>query len=110
MQPLSATLQYCQSKFLISSMVIDFLLLFWHELTLFGFCYISGPMTVADLAELMEEKAVSVIKFLMTDLGVMAAMTQSLDPATCTAVVEGFGMYVDDDDWDDEDDEEEDEE
>lgn len=66
-------------------------------------------MTVADLAELMDEKPVAVIKFLMTDLGVMAGMTQSLDPATCTAVVEGFGMYVDDDDWD-EDDEDEDEE
>ena len=48
------------------------------------------------------------IKFLMTDLGVMAAMTQSLDPATCAAVVEGFGKIVagdDDEDWDEEDEE-----
>jgi len=66
-------------------------------------------MTVSDLADLMDEKAVAVIKFLMTDLGVMAAMTQSLDPATCTAVVEGFGMYVDDYDDDDYDDDEDDE-
>lgn len=36
----------------------------------------------------------SIIKFLMTDLGVMAAMTQSLDPATCIAVAEGFGKVV----------------
>ena len=31
---------------------------------------------------------------LMTDLGVMASMTQSLDPATCVAVSEGFGKIV----------------
>lgn len=68
-------------------------------------------MTVADLAELMDEKPVAVIKFLMTDLGVMAAMTQSLDPATCEAVVEGFGLYIGDGDEDDDYDEgEEDEE
>jgi len=69
-----------------------------------------GPMTVALLAEMMDEKPVAVIKYLMTDLGVMAAMTQSLDPATCVAVVEGFGMYVDDDDDYDDDDDEDDEE
>jgi len=67
-------------------------------------------MTVGQLAEVIDEKPVAVIKFLMTDLGVMAAMTQSLDPATCVAVVEGFGMYIggdeDEDDEDDEDDEE----
>ena len=71
----------------------------------------SGPLTVADLAELIDEKPVAVIKFLMTDLGVMAAMTQSLDPATCEAVVEGFGLYIgdgdEDDDYDDEDEDEE---
>ena len=40
----------------------------------------------------------------MTDLGVMASMTQSLDPATCVAVVEGFGKIVGgEDDFDDED-------
>ena len=42
----------------------------------------------------MEEKPVAVIKFLMTDLGVMASMTQSLDPSTCVAVAEGFGRIV----------------
>ena len=30
----------------------------------------------------------------MTDLGVMASMTQSLDQATCVAVAEGFGRIV----------------
>jgi translation initiation factor IF-2 len=68
-------------------------------------------MTVSAIAELIDEKPVAVIKYLMTDLGIMAAMNQSLDPATCEAVVEGFGLYIDDDDYDyeDEDDEEEDE-
>ena len=54
----------------------------------------SGPLTVSELAEIIDEKPVGVIKFLMTDLGVMASMTQSLDPATCIAVVEGFGKIV----------------
>ena len=64
-------------------------------------------MTVADLAEAIDEKPVGVIKFLMTDLGIMASMTQSLDPPTCVAVVEGMGLYVaGEDDFDDEDDEE----
>lgn len=56
--------------------------------------FFSGPLSVGELAELIEEKPVSVIKFLMTDLGVMASMTQNLDPATCIAVVEGFGKIV----------------
>ena len=47
-----------------------------------------------DLADMIDEKPVSVIKFLMSDLGVMASMTQNLDPATCIAVVEGFGKIV----------------
>lgn len=72
--------------------------------------YLSGEaMTVSELAEVMDEKPVGVIKFLMTDLGVMAAMTQSLDPATCIAVAEGMGKYVaglDDDEEEDEYDEE----
>ena len=54
----------------------------------------SGPLTVAELADIIDEKPVAVIKFLMTDLGVMASMTQSLDSTTCVAVVEGFGKYV----------------
>lgn len=69
-----------------------------------------GPMSVSDLAELIDEKPVAVIKFLMTDLGIMAGMNQSLDPATCVAVVEGFGMFVsgeDSDDYDDDMNEEE---
>ena len=49
---------------------------------------------MSDLAELIDEKPVAVIKYLMTDLGVMASMTQSLDPATCITVVEGFGKIV----------------
>jgi len=70
-----------------------------------------GPMTVSALAELLDEKPIAVIKYLMTDLGVMAAMNQSLDPTTLEAVVEGMGYYVDDDedDYDDEEDEEDDE-
>jgi len=51
-------------------------------------------LTVSELAEIIDEKPIGVIKFLMTDLGVMASMTQSLDPATCVAVVEGFGKFV----------------
>ncbi|KAL3918088.1 MAG: hypothetical protein SGILL_004405, partial [Bacillariaceae sp.] len=69
-----------------------------------------GPISVSDLADIIDEKPVAVIKYLMTDLGVMASMTQNLDPATCVAVVEGFGKIVGgEDDFDDEDfDEEED--
>eukprot|EP00529_Nitzschia_sp_RCC80_P000410 CAMPEP_0113493894 /NCGR_PEP_ID=MMETSP0014_2-20120614/28828_1 /TAXON_ID=2857 /ORGANISM="Nitzschia sp." /LENGTH=860 /DNA_ID=CAMNT_0000387773 /DNA_START=129 /DNA_END=2711 /DNA_ORIENTATION=- /assembly_acc=CAM_ASM_000159 len=64
-----------------------------------------GPIPVQDLAELIDEKPVAVIKFLMTDLGVMASMTQNLDPVTCVAVVEGFGKIVggEDEEFDDED-------
>ena len=65
-------------------------------------------MTVSQLAEVLDEKPVAVIKFLMTDLGVMAAMTQLLDPATCIAVTEGMGKVVaGSDEDDDEDDDEE---
>jgi hypothetical protein len=67
----------------------------------------SGPISVGQLAEFIEEKPVVVIKFLMTDLGVMASMTQNLDYATSAAVVEGFGWIVggaDDEYEDDEDD------
>lgn len=65
------------------------------------------PVTVGELADIIDEKPVAVIKFLMTDLGVMASMTQSLDPATCVAVAEGFGKIVDGDDEDFDDDDEE---
>ncbi len=60
-------------------------------------------MTVSELAEKIDEKPVSVIKMLMSDLGIMASMTQTLDPATCIAVAQGFGKVVagvDDDDDD----------
>jgi hypothetical protein len=43
----------------------------------------------------------------MTDLGVMASITQNLDHATSAAVVEGFGWIVggDDDEYEDDEDE-----
>lgn len=59
----------------------------------FGFSF-SGDLTVRRLANLIDEKPVAVIKFLMTDLGVMASLTQTLDPVTCVAVVEGFGKLA----------------
>jgi translation initiation factor IF-2 len=75
--------------------------------------YLTGEaMTVADFAETIGEKPIGVIKFLMTDLGIMASMTQSLDPATCIAVAESMGKVVaglDDDEEDDEDYEDDDE-
>ena len=62
-----------------------------------------GPLTVSQLSEIIDEKPVAVIKYLMTDLGVMASMTQSLDPATSVAVAEGFGKIVGgDEDFDEE--------
>ncbi|CAJ1896942.1 unnamed protein product [Cylindrotheca closterium] len=67
-----------------------------------------GPITVMQLAEIIDEKPVAVIKFLMTDLGVMAAMTQTIDMPTCVAVVEGFGKIIGDD-WDEDEEDEIDE-
>jgi hypothetical protein len=64
-------------------------------------------ITVSELADILDEKPVGVIKFLMTDLGVMASMTQSLDPSTCIAVVQGFGRVVGGEEDDEDDDEEE---
>lgn len=62
---------------------------------------------MGDLAEAIDETPVSVIKYLMTDLGVMAAISQTLDVPTCEAVAEGFGKVVaGEDDELDEDDEE----
>mgnify|MGYP005841101823 CR=1 FL=1 len=64
-----------------------------------------GPLTVSELAEAIGEKPIAVIKFLMSDLGIMASMTQSLDPAACIAVTEGFGLVVggsSDDEFEDE--------
>ena len=49
---------------------------------------------MSQLAEIIDEKPIGLIKFLMADLGVMASMTQSLDPSTCIAVVEGYGKIV----------------
>ena len=51
-------------------------------------------MTVSELAACIDEKSVAVIKYLMTDCGVMASMTQTLDQATCVVVAEGFGKIV----------------
>ncbi len=69
-------------------------------------------MSVGELAEAIDETPVSVIKFLMTDLGVMAAVSQTLDSNTCEAVAEGFGKVVasedDEDEYDDEEDDMED--
>ena len=67
----------------------------------------SNPITVSELAEIIDQTPVSVIKFLMTNLGVMASTTQMVDNPTCVAVAEGFGKIVggDDEDWDDEDEE-----
>jgi len=67
-----------------------------------------GPISVGNLAEIIDEKPVAIIKYLMTDCGVMASMTQNLDPSTCVAVVEGFGKIIggaEDEDEDDEDEE-----
>jgi translation initiation factor IF-2 len=54
---------------------------------------------------------VAVIKYLMTDCGVMASITQNLDPGTAQAVVEGFGKIIagEDDDEDEDEDDEDDE-
>jgi len=72
------------------------------------------PQTVGQLSELLEEKPTAIIKYLITDLGVMAGITQSLDVNTMIAVVQGFGKIVagSDDDYEDEydEDDEEDEE
>ena len=65
-----------------------------------------GPISVGALAQLIDEKPVAVIKYLMTDCGVMASMTQNLDPATVQAVVQGFGKIIagsEDDEDEDED-------
>jgi hypothetical protein len=70
----------------------------------------SGPVSVSQLADIIGEKPISLIKFLMTNLGIMASMTQSLDTATAVAVCEGFGKILDsDEDDDDEYDEDSDE-
>jgi translation initiation factor IF-2 len=75
---------------------------------LLAFYATSGPLSVADLAEIIDEKPVSVIKFLMSDLGVMASMTQNIDATTCIAVARGFGKIVGGDVDDDDDDEDDD--
>ena len=64
-----------------------------------------GSLTVSELAELIDEKPIGLIKFLMSDLGIMASMTRSLDPQTIAAVIEGYGLIIagSDDDYDDDD-------
>ena len=66
---------------------------------------------MSQLAEIIDQTPVSVIKFLVTNLGVMASMTQVVDNPTCVAVAEGFGKIVggDDEDWDEDEDDEIDE-
>ena len=49
---------------------------------------------MSQLSEILDEKPGIVIKFLMTDLGIMASMTQSLDSSTCVAVCENLGKIV----------------
>jgi len=74
----------------------------------FPFSFLSGPISVGALAQIIDEKPVAIIKYLMTDCGVMASMTQNLDPSTVQAVVQGFGKIIagsEDDDDEDEDDE-----
>merc|ERR1712071_50557 len=53
-----------------------------------------GPLTVAQLSEILDEKPGIIIKFLMTDLGIMAGMTQTIDTSTSIAVCEGLGKVV----------------
>lgn len=64
-----------------------------------------GTITVGQLAEILDEKPAIVVKYLMTDLGVMASVSQSLDRDTSVAVAEGFGRIVigSDDDWESDD-------
>ena len=65
------------------------------------------PMTVGELAEAIDKTAVSVIKYLMVNLGAMSSISQSLDAPTCKAVAERLEKHVvgdDDDLFDNEDD------
>jgi len=67
-----------------------------------------GPLTVAQLSEILDEKPGIIIKFLMTDLGIMAGMTQTIDTSTSIAVCEGLGKVVADaDDFEELEEEEE---
>merc|ERR1712003_59928 len=51
-------------------------------------------LTVGQLSEILDEKPTAIIKYLMTDLGVMAGITQSLDVDTCVSAAKGFGRIV----------------
>ena len=59
-----------------------------------SFAQSRGPMTVSTLSEVLEEKPGVIIKYLMSDLGIMAGMTQTIDSSTCIAVCEGLGKIV----------------
>ena len=63
-----------------------------------------GSLTVLELAELIDEKPIALIKFLMSDLGIMASLTRSLDPQTINAVIDGYGLIIAGSEDDDEDD------
>jgi hypothetical protein len=53
---------------------------------------------------LIDEKPIGLIKFLMSDLGIMASLTRSLDPQTINAVINGYGLIIAGSEDDDEDD------
>ena len=55
----------------------------------------SESFPLGTLAEAINEKPIGVIKFLMTDLGVMASIiTETLDQTTSKAVSEDCGKVV----------------
>jgi len=73
-------------------------------------------ISLNDIAELLDEKAGSVVKFCMTNLGMLVAANVEVDRSTACAIVEGFGKIPisageeDNEDGDYEDNEDEDEE
>ena len=48
-------------------------------------------ISLNDIAELLDEKAGSVVKFCMTDLGMLVAANVEVDRSTACTIVEGFG-------------------
>ena len=69
-----------------------------------------GPVSVANLAELIDAKGAEVVKYLMMNMGVMASLSMSVDPGTAKVVVEAFGKKVAGEDDEDEDEDEDDDE
>lgn len=67
-------------------------------------------ISLNDIAELLDEKAGSVVKFCMVDLGMLVAANVEVDRSTACTIVEGFGKIPvssldGDDKYDDDDDE-----